>query len=194
MTRFPSLASFVVAWLSCFLINGASAQPADTVDLTPKMLNTLAPRFTLKDPEGRTVDLGELKGKVVVVDFWATWCGPCLMSFPNMQLVVNKYKDDPDVKFFFIDTKEKVENYPELVKKVLDQNHYGFDVLFDEKDGQGKMDKVFSQFGGKFIPMKLVIDRQGTITYQSIGFQPDQKPEDFIREVADAIESAKVHP
>src|SRR5690606_25400945 len=63
---------------------GASKK-SDTIKPRP------APGFRLKDPDGKEVPLEDLKGKVAVPDFWATWCAPCIKSFPAMQMAVDKY-------------------------------------------------------------------------------------------------------
>lgn len=78
-----------------------SIMPADS------MLNSPAPHFILKDLNGKTVSLSDYKGKTLVLEFWATWCPYCRKSFPSTQLLLNKYKDDANVKFLFIDTREK---------------------------------------------------------------------------------------
>ncbi|MEI9957645.1 MAG: TlpA disulfide reductase family protein [Ferruginibacter sp.] len=68
-------------------------------DLAKTMLNEAAPKFALEDLDGKTVSLESLKGKVVIVDFWATWCGPCIASMPAMKTAQEKYKQRDDVVF-----------------------------------------------------------------------------------------------
>ena len=111
-------------------------------DLATTMINQPAPDFMLKDADGKTVSLSGLKGKVVIVDFWATWCGFCKLSFPGMQIAVDKFKNNPDVKFLFLDTREKSDSYFGDAKKFIAENKYTFHVIFDEKDADGQQRKT----------------------------------------------------
>lgn len=120
--------------------------------------SAVAKDFTLKNLESKEVKLSEYKGKVVVLDFWATWCGPCKASFPKMQELVEKYKGK-DVEFLFVNTWEKGED-DEILKKVSDfitDKKYTFNVVLDNKR------EVVENYKIQGIPTRIVIDKNGNI-------------------------------
>ena len=117
-----------------------------------------APDFELENLEGKKINLSDFKGKMVVLDFWATWCGPCIASFPNMQALVNEYQDH-NVAFLFIDTWERnpQEKTKSKVTEFLKGNDYTFNVLYDFDSEVAKKYKING------IPAKVVIDKEGNI-------------------------------
>ncbi|HVF82457.1 MAG TPA: TlpA disulfide reductase family protein [Flavisolibacter sp.] len=140
-------------------------------ELAKKMINLPAPQFALKDMSGKEVALASLKGKIVVVDFWATWCGPCIASFPGMQKTVNKFKDKSDVVFLFIDTWENDSNRVQKVTDFIAKNKYSFNVLYDDaKAKEGNDFVVVEDFKVEGIPTKFVIDRNNNIRFKSVGY------------------------
>lgn len=160
--------------------------------LTRDMVKEQAPGFTLTDVNGKQVSLQDLRGKIVVLDFWATWCAPCKASFPAMQMAVNKYKADPNVKFLFIHTWERGTETP--TKDAADYikgKKYTFDVLMDLKDAQTKENKVVSSYKVNGIPAKFVIDAQGNIRFKLTGF--DGSDEAAVDELSMMIEMAKAN-
>lgn len=133
-------------------------------ELKKSMLDETAPQFALLDLDGKKVSLQDLKNKVVIVDFWATWCGPCIASFPGMQKMVTKYKDDPEVKFVFIDTWENGDKKEKEAKDFMDKYKYDFHVLMDNDN------KVVESFKVSGIPTKFVVDKKGITRFKSVGY------------------------
>lgn len=152
-----------------------------------EMIKKEAPNFSLVNMKGETVSLKDLRGKVVILDFWATWCGPCKMSFPGMQASVNKFQNDKEVEFLFIDTWQREDNYKELVDKFITDNKYTFNVLFDEMKDRPK--STTTAYGVRGIPHKVIIDKEGFIRFESSGGIADV--EKIVNEMSAKIELAK---
>lgn len=147
--------------------------------LTEGRINKPAPDFTLPTLAGGMVTLSEQKGKVVVVDFWATWCGPCKMSFPFLQQMYERYQKNPNVLILALNTweREKGPQREQLVRRFIKENNYTFPVLFDAN--------YVEKYGVTGIPTKFIIDKRGQIAFQSIGFNGG---EEMIQEMTAEID------
>lgn len=135
-----------------------AAKEKNAQNIIAKFGSATASDFSLKNLEGKEIKLSDYRGKIVVLDFWATWCGPCKASFPKMQDLVEKYKNE-DVQFLFINTweKGKDEEIFENVSKFISEKKYSFNVLLDNKA------EVVRNYKIDGIPTRIVIGKDGKI-------------------------------
>lgn len=125
---------------------------------------TEAPDWTLPDESGENVSLKSLRGQVVVVDFWASWCGPCKMAMPHLQSLHDKYKDKP-VKVFSVNCRER-GGQDAAARNYLKQKKFTYPQLF-------KGDSAANDYLVRGIPTMYVIGADGKILHGERGFKPD---------------------
>ncbi len=127
---------------------------------TEQQKNT-APDFTVVDYNGKQTKLSDKKGKPVVVNFWASWCGPCKSEFPAFEDAYNKYGND--VEFMMINLTDGYQETISSAKSFIDEQNYTFPVYYDTTMSASNAYGVFS------IPKTLFIDKNGNIVQNRTG-------------------------
>ena len=120
-----------------------------------------APDFTLKSLDGKEVSLSDLRGKTVLIDFWATWCPPCRRALPHIQKLHEDYRDRGLV-VLGINTES-----PDKPIAFMKQNGYTFTTLSDPGG------KVTQAYGVTGIPTTYIVDRRGMVSSVSVGLTPE---------------------
>ena len=167
-------APFLIA--SCSTHRGSQSE-VQAAAATPSALDTtLAPDFALPDLKGRTVHLKDFRGKVVVLDFWATWCGPCKMEIPHFVELMKRHGE----KGLEIVGVAMDETGADVVKPFVEKNGLHYHVLLGD-------DYTANRFGGvNALPTTFVIDRGGHIARKYIGYR---SLESFEEDLAPLLET-----
>ena len=126
--------------------------------LVDNRLEREAPDFSLADTEGNHWRLSDHRGKVVLLNYWATWCGPCRREFPHYRDLVDSYASEDDVVFLAITT----DTDHSETRDFLEENDYRFTVLFDEGSA--------TDFHVTGVPTHFILGPAGRIQYTSLGF------------------------
>ncbi|MDI7260769.1 MAG: TlpA disulfide reductase family protein [Thermodesulfobacteriota bacterium] len=135
--------------------------------IQPVKDNKKAPDFRLEDLSGKKVELKHFKGKVVFLNFWATWCGPCKEEMPSMEALYQKFREK---NFVFLTISVDYEDRKK-VKGFIDKHHYTFPVLIDSKS------LTLDLYGVKGIPTTILIDKKGRMVGRAIGPKDWKHPE-----------------
>jgi peroxiredoxin len=133
-----------------------------------------APDFTLKSTAGKNVRLAELKGDVVLINFWATWCGPCRQEMPLLEKLNQKYRD-----LGFVMLGINVEADTSGMQKYLKDVPVTFPILMDGNNSVAKL------YGVDGMPNTVIVDRNGVVRHVHRGYKPgyEAKYEEQIKQL-----------
>lgn len=142
--------------------------PSQTSPAAPKApeppKRPVAPDFEARDLEGRAIKLSEFRGKVVVIDFWATWCGPCVRGMPVSAAVTKEFGDR--VVFLPVDVDDR--ETAERVKSFAAKKGWSFPLYLGGK-------AVGAKYGVSGIPHTVIVAADGTVTAKHVGFSSESE-------------------
>jgi peroxiredoxin len=150
---------FLLLALTCAAPVGASGTRQEEAQGTGIRVGQAAPDFTLVDADGKTYTLSSLRGKVVLINFWATWCPPCLAEMPSMEQLNSRFAGE-DFVLLAINAEEDARD---IVLEFLEENPHSFPVLLD-----GEL-KVQQQYGVYRFPESFIVRRDGIIAQRVSG-------------------------
>jgi thiol-disulfide isomerase/thioredoxin len=151
---------FVTSSLLCFIPSRSAAQDSDQPTIRFVRNPDPAPDFELTGLDGKPVTLAESKGKVVLLNFWATWCGPCRAEIPDLIELQNKYKDHLQILGLVVDDDDQDE-----IKKFVDKFKINYPVALATDD-------IRIQYGGiAALPTLFMLDSEGRVVQKHEGLR-----------------------
>ena len=147
--------------------------PTETTEATEPV--ELAPDFTVEDNDGNPVKLSDFRGTPVVLNFWASWCGPCKSEMPEFEEAYHTYGDR--VQFMMVDLVSGRSETKEMGQAVIAENGYTFPVFFDVNQ------EASAVYGLSAIPMTCFISAEGEIVMQQVGMLSAEGLEEGIQAI-----------
>ena len=145
--------------VSLFLMFLCGCGPAQLSEEWQRIANPVeAPDFTLNALSGPPVTLSSLRGRIVIMEFWATWCGPCRMSTPSLEAIYREHRAKP-VTVLLINAGDDAEKIRQWAG-----NRFTAPILLDSEGA------VRRQYGISGIPHLFIVDRQGRVVYDKTGY------------------------
>ena len=144
---------------------------ADAPSTDSAVESTQTPDFTVYDMNGNTVKLSDFFGKPIIVNFWATWCGPCKSELPAFNNMYAKYGDE--VHFLMINLTDGSRDTKESVTAFVNDNSYSFPVCFDTT-----MEAAIT-YSAYSIPMTLLITSDGQLAHTQMGAMSEETLEKY---------------
>lgn len=166
MTRFRALIALLIALIVVWGL--LEARSGGSVKV-----NALAPDITIQTPDGTRRRLSDLRGKVVVVDFWATWCGPCRMSIPGLQDLYARHQSNGFEVLGVAMERDPGTKIPGFVKEMGMTYPVGVPVHQEE----------FMRYAPESIPCFVLVDKRGIVRWVQSGYSSEVE-ERLRREVA----------
>jgi peroxiredoxin len=121
---------------------------------TPPQIVKSAPEFRLMSPAGAAMNLGDLRGKVVLLNFWATWCSPCNSEMPDLNAIYRRYGNEKD----FVVVGVNLQEQPEEVASYAARRSIAFPLLLDRDGHVARRD-----YQVRTLPASVIIDREGRV-------------------------------
>lgn len=119
-----------------------------------------APEFTLVDADGKTYQMSDLKGKVVLINFFATWCGPCRLELPHLERIWQEHRGNKGFQLLVIGREESLGS----VTAFRSENGFSFPIAPDPDR------EIYSRFATQGVPRTLLVAPDGTVAYSKLGF------------------------
>jgi len=159
----------VLLFSLCLNAEGGEGDLFSKIRINPIKGDKKAPDFSLKDLNGKKVELKQFKGKIIFLNFWATWCGPCKEEMPSMEVLHKQFREK---KFVLLTISVDYEG-EKPVQEFINKNRYTFSVLLDPKS------ETLDLFEVKGIPTTFLIDKKGKMIGKAIGPR-DWKSEEVV--------------